>query len=144
MKKFFNVFLTLAFLSVVLVGLNGCKNKNPQGRKAVQGTIKLDGTPIASGSIEFSPADSNNPQTSAGANIVDGAYTIPETKGLADGTYTVIVSARVDTGETTDTGMGAQPVFKETVPPEYGSESVQTTTVSGKGPFVYDLDIPSK
>lgn len=144
MKRNALTWAALATLLVCVVASTGCGAKNPQGRKAVEGTISIDGTPIAEGSIEFMPDSSNAVQTSSGAVITDGKFSISETKGLTDGTYSVAVSARVDTGETVDGPMGPESVFEELVPPQYGSETQEKTTFSGKGPFVYELDIPSE
>lgn len=145
MKRNVLTWAALATLLVCVVGATtGCGSKNPQGRRAVEGTISIDGTPIAQGSIEFTPDSSNAVQTSSGAAITDGKFKISETKGLAEGSYLVAVSARVDTGETVDGPMGPEPVFEEAVPARYGSETQEKTTFSGKGPFVYELDIPSE
>ena len=144
MKRKALTWAALATLLLCVVVTTGCGSKNPQGRKAVEGTISIDGTPIAKGSIEFMPDAANAVQTSSGAAIVDGKFSISETKGLADGTYLVAVSARVDTGETVDGPMGAEAVFEELVPAQYGSETQEKATFSGKGPFVYELDIPSE
>lgn len=145
MKRNVLTWAALATLLVCVVGATtGCGSKNPQGRRAVEGTISIDGTPIAQGSIEFLPDSSNAVQTSSGAVITDGKFKIAETKGLAEGSYLVAVSSNVDTGETVDGPMGPEPLFKELVPARYGSETQEKATFSGKGPFVYELDIPSE
>ena len=96
MKRNVLTWAALATLLVCVVGATaGCGSKNPQGRRAVEGTISIDGTPIAQGSIEFTPDSSNAVQTSSGAAITDGKFKISETKGLAEGSYLIAVSARV-------------------------------------------------
>ncbi len=142
MNKRLKIGVVATALLLCVAGGFGC-GKNPQGRKAIQGTIKLDGTPIADGTIEFLPEKSNEPQTNAGAKITNGAYSIAAEKGLVDGTYKVAVSARVDTGETAEGSLGPTPVYMETIPDAYGAETEQTTTVSGKGPIIFDLDVPA-
>lgn len=135
--------VAVAATLLLCVAVLGCNGKNPQGRKAVQGTITLDGEPIKAGTIEFTAVAGNEPEINAGAKIVDGKYSIVPERGLVDGSYTVSLSYRVDTGETEDTGMGPQPIFEEKIPAAYGSETEQQTSFSGKGPFVFDLDVPS-
>ncbi len=144
MKRNALIRAALATLLICGVAATGCGAKNPQGRRAVEGTISIDGTPIATGTIEFAPDASNAVQTTSGAVITDGKFSISETKGLTEGTYSVAVSSRVDTGETVDGPMGPEPVFKDLVPARYGSETQEKATFSGKGPFVYELDIPSE
>ena len=64
--------VTILFLFVTGISstmFTGCKN---DGLHAVSGTVLLDGTPLAEGTIAFMPSGENG--VSAGASIKDGTY----------------------------------------------------------------------
>ena len=66
-----------ALLSLVLFGLavvSGCGSGDTLNRQPVSGTVKLDGQPLASGSIRFIPQDTTGKVTSGGGPITDGKY----------------------------------------------------------------------
>src|SRR5690606_38899279 len=73
------------------VFISGCGPGNPLGRKAVSGTVTLDGAPVQQGSISFQPTHGEG--TSSGAMILGGKYSIEAVDGLADGTYLVQINA---------------------------------------------------
>ena len=79
-----------ALLATLLLAL-GCGTNNPLGRVPVTGKVTLDGAPLDFGSITFSPKSAN--ATSSGAVIVNGEYSIPESKGLPPGEYAVRINA---------------------------------------------------
>ena len=113
MKRNVLTWAALATLLVCVVGATtGCGSKNPLGRRAVEGTISIDGTPIAQGSIEFTPDSSNAVQTRSGAAITDGKFKISETKGLAEGSYLVAVS----TARWAPNRFSKRPFRRDTVP----------------------------
>src|SRR5256885_12554328 len=77
--------IALASLSLVGLGfLAGCSG-NPLGRQAISGSVKVDGVPLEKGTISFQPLE--NGQTSSGAVIAGGNYSIPRDKGLPPGSY---------------------------------------------------------
>jgi hypothetical protein len=78
------------------LALGGCNTGavDDLPRQAVWGKVTLDGTPLAHGSIQFTPA-SESP-TPAMVPINEGSYSIPKAQGLVAGSYKVsIVNAGV-------------------------------------------------
>jgi len=78
-----------------LLLLAGCSGSG--GRRAISGTVTLDGAPLDGGSISFRPAP-GNPANSAGATITNGAFRMTAAKGLKPGEYLVTVQAFRQTG----------------------------------------------
>ena len=128
-----------------LVVLGGCSD-DPLGRRAISGTVKVDGTALANGDISFQPVEGQ--ATSAGDRITEGKFSVPRDKGLAPGKYRVEVHAPTPgTGAQIDESalpgdIPAPP--KELIPPEWNTASTQTIDVRKQGPFVFDFDIPTK
>src|SRR5688572_26802128 len=79
-------------LVVACVLAAGCSDPD-DGRRAVSGTIKLKGRPLAGGAvILFEPLESQD--TAANATLTDeGAYEVPKPYGLKPGRYLVRVTA---------------------------------------------------
>src|SRR5438270_159491 len=75
---------------LLLILAAGCSDPYA-GRFAVSGTVKLKGEPIREGIIQFEPLDAQD--TSSGAPIRSGDYTIPRPQGLKPGKYRIRVSA---------------------------------------------------
>lgn len=66
--------------TVLLIGLAGCGTsvKTPE-MHSVSGVIKLDGTPLKSGTINFTPSDGKKP--TAGGTVTNGNYTVQVSPG---------------------------------------------------------------
>ncbi|MDR3621279.1 MAG: hypothetical protein P4L85_18145 [Paludisphaera borealis] len=62
-------------------------------RQAVSGKVKIDGAPLAKGSISFRSADGG---AEAGGLVADGAFTIPKASGPVPGKYKVSVTEAVE------------------------------------------------
>jgi len=107
--------------------LGGCGPANPQGRLPITGTVRLNDTPVVSGSISFNSVP-NGTGISAGAVIQDGKFSIQREKGLAPGDYIVRIYASEDTGKIDP--MTNAPLFKELFPPKYNTASQEKITVS--------------
>src|SRR5438874_11188168 len=82
--------LALGLTAGLIVLASGCTNQYA-GRVEVNGTAKLKGQPIKSGTVSFEPAGGQD--TRATATIDDGAYKIPRASGLKPGKYLIRVSA---------------------------------------------------
>src|SRR5437868_15173667 len=67
----------------------GCGPANPLGRKALSGTVTLDGKPLERGAIEFHPLEEGGVQS--GALISGGHYSIPAHQGATPGKYRVAI-----------------------------------------------------
>lgn len=116
----------------------------PSDRLAVSGAVVLDGAPLDSGSIRFS-SQSEGKLMSTGAMIQNGAYEIPQAKGLPPGVYHVEInapdaSAPTVTARGADGGPGLQ-VAPDRIPAEYNVESAKTIEVTADGDNRFDFTI---
>lgn len=133
----------LGILTVVLslTVLAGCGD--PMNRQEVSGEVRLKGTPIDDGVINFAPLD--NQGTGEGASIVKGKYHIPKEKGLSPGKYRVAIYAGNGlSGEgnaSPDSPNAGKKVAKERVPPEFNEKSKVVKEVTSGGPNKFDFDI---
>jgi hypothetical protein len=137
-------YLTAA--AVLLLGLaSGC-SRDPLGRLAISGTVKVDGAPLPKGNISFQPIEG---QATQGGSVVEaGRYAVPREGGLVPGKYRVSINAPVPgTGgkpdETTLPGDPPAPP-KELIPPQWNTASNETIEVKKQGPFVFDFAISTK
>ena len=130
----------------VLLITAGCGTDNPLGRRAISGTVTLDGEPLAAGNISFTPEnDASGTQT--GGQIHEGAYSLPVAAGLPPGKYLVrIFASPPESNSDGDMRAGAknQGLFKDPIPPEYNVKSQQYIEVAENGPSEFDFAIQSK
>lgn len=132
-------FIFAALFLGMLGALTGCGEGNPLARQRVFGEIKLNGTPLAKGTIAFSPADKG--VTSSGATIEAGQFEIPAEKGLPPGEYYVRISSSDDNAQTVELPGESNEVAAELIPAEYNSQSTQKFTVTAGSENKFDLDI---
>lgn len=136
---------SIAVVSVIL--LTGCSGSDHvDGRYAVRGTVTLDGEPLATGNITFSPTDPRGRGT--GSVITDGQYDIPAAKGLAEGDYRVAISStgekKVDDGEARARMLsqpGGSGTPKEIIPAMYNTQSKEKITVQEGERNIFDFDV---
>src|SRR4051812_43116900 len=83
-----------ALLLVVLIA--GCTSS--PGGQAVSGNVKLDGGPLAKGTILFTPLP-GTPGDVAGGEIVDGKYSIAAAAGPHAGKHRVEIRALRKSGK---------------------------------------------
>jgi hypothetical protein len=136
---------SLLISTVLLWAIAGCGGDNPLGRKALQGTVTLDGAPIANGSIDFQPMQAGGVQS--GGVITGGKYSIRAEQGLPEGKYRVAIHA-------SDASAGALPAgampgddvppVKELVPEEWNSKSEHTIEVTSKSSQEFNFEISTK
>jgi len=125
--------------------LPGCGGDNPLGRKALSGSVTLDGAPLENGAIEFHPLEESGVQS--GDIISSGKYSIPPAQGATVGKYRVVI---YDTHETPPLPPGHMPgddippVTKLKVPPDWNTKSKHEIEVKKEGPFRFDFDIVTK
>jgi hypothetical protein len=134
---------------LALACLTGCSSGDGLPREAVSGKVTLDGKPLASGSIRFSPVgggDAKNPALSGGATIMDGAYDIPRESGLTPNKYSVaITSAEGGAAAAANEPPGpAQKPAKEAIPEKYNKASVLDAEVTPGGANTFNFDLSSK
>jgi hypothetical protein len=122
----------------------GCGSDNPLGRKAISGTVTLDGKPLDKGAIELHPIDGG---VQSGEQISAGKYSMSSKTGPSVGKYRVVI---YDTYETPPLPPGHMPGDdlppppKPKVPPQWNSKSKQEIEVKAEGPFKFDFDIVTK
>ncbi|MDR1486041.1 MAG: hypothetical protein LBT09_14635 [Planctomycetaceae bacterium] len=125
LRQIFSILILCVFFA-------GCTNSNPQGRLAVEGEVTLNGRPLAQGSISFDPSGTQGVKTQSGGEIKNGKYTIAAPQGLVAGEYTVRIRSMEEvSGSRKNTGnpIEDQPILKDIIPSEFGSQSVQKITV---------------
>jgi hypothetical protein len=126
-------------LGVVLIA--GCGD--PNARRAVSGTVSLNGRPLDQGSIYFAPIGQGSSE--AGATIENGKYSIPRDVGLVPGTYKVSIfsydrgGAKVQSEEIPGEPGATQ--FKERIPRKYNADSKLTAEVTASGKNVFDFNL---
>jgi hypothetical protein len=100
--------------------------------------VTLNGQPLELGIIQFQPASAEEPLP-AGAEIKDGAYTIPRDQGPTPGNYRVFITSSggkqptqtpAKTSEENNMTGGIMP---DLIPPQYNVQTTLTAKVeSGK------------
>jgi hypothetical protein len=131
---------------VVLLFESGCQSKNPLNRKAVSGTVTVDGKPVPNGSINFEPLQSGG--VGSGAVISGGSYRISEEDGLPPGKYRVTIVGIE--GEAFAAASGKMPgdeempATKSLVPDNWNADGQHNIEVQEAGPFVFNFQIENK
>ena len=122
----------------------GCSDRDPQRRRAIRGSVTLDGTPVEKGNIRFQADGPTG--TSSGALINGGEYSIPAEKGLSPGKYKVMIFApKPGTGESVGAVPGDPvPPAVEMIPAEYNVNSNKFIEVAEKDLYEFDFDIVAK
>lgn len=130
-------------LFLLLSTLVGCSSGD--SRLGVTGKIQFKGTPIKTGTIQFTADDKNN-KSFAGAVITDGLYEVPAKNGLMPGTYTVRISAGDPKQKAEEDPLPGEtgPMAKELIPPEYNANSNVKFEVKAGQKNEFNLDIPKK
>jgi hypothetical protein len=142
----------LRYTLVLAVGLvAGCAGGDELPRESVWGTVTLDNQPLATGVIQFSPADkaAGAALNSAGGQITDGKFSISREQGLVPGKYSVAINAASKTERTKPAQVGAgkmSDLAKELIPAEYNSATTLTADVKkgGGNDFTFTLDSAKK
>jgi hypothetical protein len=109
----------------------------------MRGRVQLDGLPLDTGRIEFTPtAGTTGPI--AGGEILNGGFDIPTARGPAIGTNLVRVSAPMLSGRKVPGPFGT-PIDElvETVPDRYNTASTLQVEIK-KGRNELNLDLRSK
>jgi hypothetical protein len=128
-------------LLIAVAAVAGCREATD--RLAVGGKITLNGEPLDNGSIRFSSREAASPM-SAGAMIQDGAFFVPQDKGLRVGSYLVEISAPDTKAPPVLDRASGMKVAPERIPAEYNVDSRQTIDVTAEGDNQFDFDISSK
>lgn len=136
----------VSVFGLLLAGaLSGCGGSNPLGRKAISGTVTLDGAPLPHGSINFQPLQGGG--VPSGAAIADGKFSIPAEKGLPAGKYRVTINAaEPGTGGLDASGLPGEPgpPPRELIPAMYNTQSTLTADVGDNKSYAFTYKLKSK
>ena len=133
MRKSFVQFAALSCVLLCLTALFvGCQKND--GLCSVEGTVTLDGTPLADGTINFGPMAGSH-GTATGAKITDGKYSARASEG------DMVVTIRSQKKETVqDPEHGEMISMTELIPEKYNQQSELKATIQpGKNTFDFDL-----
>ena len=116
-----------------LLLLAGCGSDSQQ-RHSLEGTVTLDGQPLASGAITFRPlAGTDGP--SAGGKVTDGRFSVQPEGGTFVGKFRVEITASRKSGKQEKDYRTGKPmdIIEQYLPPRYNSQSELTAEVTAEG-----------
>jgi hypothetical protein len=130
------------------LALIGCVDPNQVGdnlpRKAVTGTVTLDGQPLSEGMIQFEPAERKPGTTLAVGEIKDGKFAIDRTLGPVPGNYKILISSRPPIKHDPTQSPGPLPkAAPEKVPAQFNSKSTLTKEITDASVNTVELDLKS-
>lgn len=132
---------TVLTLSLGLLVFAGCGNSGHSLTK-VHGTVRYDGAPVTSGTVQFQGQPGQTPELSPGTGIInsDGTYTVTSAHGpgLMPGKYLVAVVS-MESGDLE----AAQPAVKWLVPEKYASPTTSglTADINSQSKMPLDFDL---
>ena len=125
-------------ISVILVSCGGC------GRQTIEGTVTLDGQPLAEGYINFRP-ETDTRGSGVGAPIENGKFVMERLAEPLDGSYRVEITAKGKTGGMTIDGSGQRREAEgQILPARYNTESTLTAQVKPGQPNEFDFTLTSE
>jgi hypothetical protein len=119
----------------------GC-DQGPQ-RLTVSGSVRLDGNPLATGSLLMTPVMKG---PVAGCDIKDGQFEMPQDRGPGPGEYRVEITAYRPTGKKvydSDFNVSTETLVP-IIPARYNTESELTATVTLDTENHFKFDLKSK
>lgn len=144
-----------AAVAVVLIAPLGCGGLDGLPRQAVSGKVTLDGQPLDSALITFTPADEGGSSTPAATRVSGGAFSVSQADGLVPGKYRVSLSVakevpvKASRKKETDSVTGEEitpptSALSETLPARYNAQSELTAEVTKAGPNEFTFSLTSK
>jgi hypothetical protein len=133
----------LIVLSLCPLLLSGCSRS--AGRQSLEGTVTLDGAPLADGSIVFMPQLGTKSPT-CGGTIARGRFSISPAGGAACGTFRVEITAVRNTGKRVMNPKEGKLVDEilQYIPARYNQHSELTATVTEQGPNRFEFTLKSR
>jgi hypothetical protein len=133
----------LVSLGACLLIWTGCSRS--ADRQSLEGTVTLDGAPLANGSIVFLPQSGTKSPT-AGGKIADGRFTIAPSGGAASGTFRVEITALRKTGKKAKDPMLGRTIDElvQCVPPCYNRDSQLTANVTEQRTNHFEFTLKSR
>jgi hypothetical protein len=131
--------------ALCLAVLTGCGGAKVPPRVALEGTVTLDGKPLADGNIRLLPA-ADTDGGMIGAKIADGRFAFPAERGASPGKYRVEIGASRPTGRKVPDPRREEPVdeFVQYLPDRYNSQSTLTAEVTATGPNRFEFALSSR
>lgn len=136
--------------AALLIGCGSVDEEGAKGRQAVTGSVSLDGSPLAEGSIQFVPKDPNL-GAPVGATIADGKYAIEKEQGPLPGSYAVKIDS-IEGGSAPKSAAEAlenaerptKIVAKNRVAAKFNAKTKLSAEVKAEGPRSLDFEVTSK
>jgi hypothetical protein len=131
----------LFLLGLGLVVFAGCGGSGP-GLMKVHGTVRYNGAPVTSGTVQFQGQPGQTPELPPGTGIIqsDGTYTVTTVHGpgLVPGKYLVAVVS-MESGELES----PQPVVKWLVPEKYANPTTSglSADINSQTAMPLDFDL---
>lgn len=145
----------LAAVAIILLASWGCGGGDGLPRQAVSGKVTLDGQPLDSALITFTPNGGGGDSTSGAAQVSGGSFSISKAEGLIPGSYRVSISAtkespvKASRKKETDSVTGEEiapptSALREVLPARYNARSELKADVTDAGPNDFTFDLTSK
>ncbi len=128
--------------AILMLALPGCGGSE---RLSLEGTVSLDGRPLEKGAISFRPQSGTKGPT-AGAEIVEGKFSIPPSGGPLAGKFVVEITASGRTGHKivnvrTDR---LEEEYTQILPARYNRQSELTAEVTAHGRNQFEFKLSSR
>ncbi|WP_165247196.1 carboxypeptidase-like regulatory domain-containing protein [Paludisphaera soli] len=147
--------MRLAAVAAVLAVSWGCGGGDGLPRQAISGKVTLDGQPLESALVTFTPTGAGGDSTSGAAQVSSGSFSIPKADGLIPGNYRVSVSVpkevpvKASRKKETDSVTGEEiapptTALGEALPERYNAQSELTADVAEAGPNDFTFAVTSK
>ncbi len=107
------------------------------------GEIKLAGTPLKAGMIQFMPT-APGAATPGATAITDGKYTLSTSDGLIPGPYQVSVTSAPSAATTPSSNQmpgDPLPPVKDPIPSIYNAKTTLSATVTEAGPNTFNFEL---
>ena len=135
--------VSLCVCGMCLLMLVGCGQTDD--RRSLEGTVTLDGVPLAEGNIALRPLPGTGGPT-AGGNITEGKFAISPEQGTFVGTFRVEITATRKTGRKVMDPI-LQTEIDETeqfIPVRFNRQSELTAEVTADGPNRFEFALNSE
>ena len=133
---------TFLLVSLSLLIALGCSQADQDRRAEVSGAVRVNGEPLATGSITFRPTAGNDGPTAGGA-IANGQYHVVRAKGVTLGKNQVVIQSTVKTGRQVGGSRGVlEDEQVQAIPARYNDQSEIVCDVQpGSNQLDFDLKV---